>query len=207
MAISTFTTKITGGGKIQASNATYLTARNATTGTVSTETSRPGNSNIAGTYYVGRGFCTFDLTDPTSGLAIPVGSTIIEGANTFIRAVGVGAAQNVDTDSLTLVASTPASNISLTGNDFDNIGSTQFVTALPFASWNGSGNNDIQLNATAIAALVLAAFNAFAWRTTKDIAGTQPTNYNWTDMADGTNLLSIEYTPPAVGRNQAYIVG
>jgi len=194
MAISTFTTAITGGGKIQASNATYATAQAATSGTVSTEESRPGNSIITAVYYVGRGFCTFDLS------SIPTSATIVEGANTFIRAVGAGGgAQNADSDSITVVAATPASNTALEANDFDNVGTTQFITAVSLGSWSTSGNNDYQLNATGVAAVqsALGGYVKFAWRTTKDISATQPAGFNWADMVDGTNYLSVEYTVPS----------
>lgn len=193
-AISTFTANGGGHGRIFAQNATYLTARNATTGTVDTGIARPAQDLLAGpNYSVQRSFAPFNTA------TIPGGSTIVSGANNFIRAVGAAIEVNTDSDSVSVVASTQASNTALEANDFDNVGTTKFATDLLITSWIDTGNNDFQLNTDGIANISLTSYSRFAWRTAQDISATAPTGANNVSMVNDTNLLSVEHIPGGSG--------
>ena len=185
----TFTANGGGQGRVGATNATYITAHDATTGTKSNDITRPTNATG---FEIQRGFAPFDTS------AIIDDATIAVGSSTFIRCLVTGKDDN-DSDSISVVASTQASDTALVGDDYDNVGTTKFVTDKTIADITtavapGSAN-DFQLNASGIANISKTGYSKFAWRTAKDIASTAPTvGNNNIQMVDNTNLLSVEYS-------------
>ena len=193
--IVTFTADGGGNGRIYYSDTTYAATHNSTAGdTVDAgTTNRPGQKyNVDTTYTIWRAFAPFNL-----GTTIPSNATIVAGTNTFVRAVGTGGATSDDSDSISLVASTQASNTALVVNDFDNVGTIKLATDKTMASW-ALGNQDFQLNTAGVAAVqaAIGGYVKFAWRTAQDIASTPPTGANIANMGNATNLLSVEYTLP-----------
>jgi len=189
--ITTFNVNGDGSGRVHATNATYSTARNATTGTANNGNStRPVNSWDGSQYFVARAFEPFDTS------SLDDGATIQDSANTFLRLKGSGvAATNTDSDSLCIVASTQASNTALVNDDYDNIGSTKYNdTDLSHGSWNSTAgaNNDMTFNATGVAAISKTGYTPLALRTTKELAGTTPTGHNYVDVQDNNTILSVE---------------
>lgn len=188
----TFTANGGGQGRVGASNATYATAQAATTGTASNSTTRPMQFT---SFEINRGFAPFNTA------TIADAATVVSGANTFIRCLVTGKDDN-DSDSISVVASTQASNTGLVGDDYDNVGTTKFVTdvtigAITTAAAPGSANS-FQLNASGIANISFTTYSKFAWRTAKDVAAVAPTvGNNNIQMVDDTNLLSVEYTVPS----------
>lgn len=102
-------------GVVYKSDATWAGARDAATGTVGiNETSdniaRTFYNSAGPTYHARRGFFLFDSS------ALTAAATISAGVISF---AGTGAAViNIDTSSIHIVASTPASNTALAAADF-----------------------------------------------------------------------------------------
>jgi len=77
-----------------------------------------------------------------------------------------------------IFASNPASNTSLTGNDFTTVGTTAFSTKIADTSWSTSAYNDFALNASGLAAISKTGVSKFASAESDfDIANVEPT---WT---------------------------
>ncbi len=98
--LATFTANGGGNGKIRAQGNVYATVQAATTGTASA-VGQATNYYADPTYIIDRGFAPFDTS------SIGAGTTIV---SSFLRAVGNGTGENANTDSLSVVASTQASN-------------------------------------------------------------------------------------------------
>ena len=92
---------------------------------------------------------------------------------------------------LGVTASNPASNTALAAGDFDAISNTAFATAVSVSALNTSaGQNweDLDFNATGIAALALDGISKFVIRYTADITDTAG---NW---SSGANVLVVAKT-------------
>ncbi len=195
LGVDTFTANGGGHGRVyNNSSSTYSTVRNATTGTVDSGSTRPSNSFDNPNYFIGHAHAPFNL-DTT----IPAGAVIKDTANTFIRATGDGAAvSNADTDSVSVVESSQASNTSLASGDYNDLGTTKLAADLGIGSWSVSGNNDRDLNASGVALIqaAIGGYVKFGWRTAKDISATQPGGRNYVGMVNNTNVLSVDWEVP-----------
>jgi len=65
---------------------------------------------------------------------------------------------------INIVASTPASNIDLVMDDFDQLGTTAFSTAKTTATWSTSAYNDFTLNASGLTAISKTSVSKFGAR-------------------------------------------
>jgi len=139
-------------------------------------------------YVIDRYFFHFDTS------SIPENATIVSA---FLRILGSNTSSaNADSDGITLVASTVTSDTTLATSDWANIGATQFITALTFASFNTTGNNDLTLNASGLAAIVLNAHSKFAIITSRDLSSSAPTGLNNQTFDQSGTLLSVTYSVP-----------
>ena len=151
----------------------YTTTHDAATGTAVNDSS--GVISVWNTicttpvYYIYRGFLLFDTS------SIPDTDTI-SSATFSAQGDAGGGTSNGDTDSIAVVASTPASNTALATADYDAVGTTQLSTGIGIGSISTAAYNDWVLNATGIANISTTGVSKFALRTTKDISATTPTN-------------------------------
>lgn len=182
-------------GVVNATDATWSTARNATSGvaSVSDTNERPGLcSQFSPPYYIYRGFFNFD----TSGIA---DTDEISAGVLSLSGNGV-ATLNADTCSLQIVAATPAGTNTLVGGDFDNIGSTVFAT-MTFANWVTTNNtyNDFTLDANGRANISKTAVSSFGARNSRDTGNTAPTGQNAITcyFADGNTAPKLVVTHAA----------
>ena len=161
----------------------YVTQRGGTYATVQADTvgdtandsgtgAEVNNLKTGATYYVYRAFFLFDTS------SIPDSDTI---SSAVFSAYGFSVG-NADSDSMSVVASTPASNTALVLADFDQVGTTKFATDIPLGSWNTAGYNDFTLNGSGVAAVTKTGISKFALRMAKDISATQPTGLNYAEM-------------------------
>lgn len=98
-----------------------------------------------------RGFFPFDLS------GIPAGATILSATlKLYVTAKASGGGGTTANNSVCMVASTQASPSALANSDFSQVGSTEWMTRVPFANLTASAYNDFPLNATGIAALQAA---------------------------------------------------
>lgn len=141
-------------------SATYLTAQN----------SKPG----AADFNLQRAFVLFDTSALTASANIS--SAVVSIYGTFKA--------DANTDSLRLVASTPASNTALVTGDWDQLGTTALASDITLASFSTTGYNDFTMSD--LTAVSKTSITKLGFRTTKDIAATAPTgsNYAQFDSAD-----------------------
>lgn len=199
MPTSTFTAG-SGRGRLQNVNGTYSTCRNASS--ASETVADTGTVESAAAYAISRYYAPFDLTSPTSGLAIPAGATI---NSAFLRLVGTGKT-DTDADSIVVVANTQASNTALAQDDFDQTGGTSFGS-MAVSAFNGAGNNDITLNATGLANIIGGTYAKFAVKfNTRDLGNSAPSGNNVVNFTSGSTLLSIDWSPPVNNRSYVYVV-
>jgi len=102
--------------------------------------------------------------------AIPVDSTI----NSASLKAFADSKQDSFSDSLTVVASAPASNVSLAASDYQTVGSTAFSSAKTIASVTTSAYNTFALNATGVAAIAMGGITKLALRMESDRSNTEP---------------------------------
>lgn len=169
MTVTTFYSG-TGDGRVRNSNATYATCQSAATGDVATDndTQAPvGNGKFGATYFINRGFVPFDTS------TLP-DTDAISAANLGLYRYADEA--DVDSDSISIVQSSQASNTALATADFDAIGTTKGATDKTFAAWiaNGAAYNVFALNATGQGWISKTGYTLIGARTAKDIAATQP---------------------------------
>lgn len=115
-----------------------------------------------------RAFYLFDTA------ALPDGDTI-DSATLSIKGSGKFDATGI-TPNVNIYASTPASNTDLVTDDFDQVGSTAFATAITYANWSTSAYNDFALNASGLAAITKTGVSKFSARNAAyDVADSQAT--------------------------------
>lgn len=91
-----------------------------------------------------RGFFLFDTSSMTDTDVVSSATVLLSGAN---KTNGL-----TQEDELHIVATTPASNTTIAGSDYANVGSTSFGS-VAYASWSTSAYNSFTLNASGIAAV------------------------------------------------------
>lgn len=168
--------------------ADYAAVQSATDGDVINDTSTGDrgirNSDVGGSYSIFRSAFLFDTS------SIPDTDSITSA--TFSLYGTGSASEDVDTDSVSVVASTPASNTAIALGDFDQFGTTKLATDITIASWNTGAYNDFTLNASGLAAISKTGITKLGARTAKDISATTPTgeNYVFTHYADQTGTTN-----------------
>jgi hypothetical protein len=186
----------TGDDDISKSNNTYNTAHDATSGTVGTgqETINCVHQYVNPTYYIYRTFITFNTS------ALGVGASISD-AKLYWYARNDAGYVDTDSDSITIVQSTQAGT-TLGANDFDNVGTTNFITPLDWTSISLANYNASTLNASGISNISLTSNSLFAWRASKDVSRTAPgarskVSISSTETAgtDQDPYIYITYTP------------
>lgn len=183
--------------------AAYATAHDAATGTGVDLTSINllliDNSISATLFYMSRSLMTFDTSLLTSGATISSAVLSLFG--------DTSGNVNADTDSASIVASTPAANNAYAVEDYDQFGTTKLATDIGIASINTTAYNDFSLNANGISNISLTGISRFGTRTAKDISNTAPSvglNNVWFKSADNTGTtndpkLVVTYTISVAG--------
>ena len=88
---------------------------------------------------------------------------------------GDGIAENNGfTSSIVCVASTQASNTTLTTSDWASYGATEFITRVGFASWNENAYNDFSLNASGIGNISKTGVSKFTFLESHDFDNSEP---------------------------------
>lgn len=181
-------------------NGDYATCRNAATGSGAdsgdqlyfTYEFRSGLSD----YRMFRNFTLFDTS------SIPDGDTI--SSATYSICHFTANAANANSDSVSIVGATPASNTSITTADYDQLGSTKFATDIAFATITGNDTfYDFPLNATGIAAISKVGITKIGFRTALDIANTTPTGLGQRNFY-GSNDAAFD---PALVVEHSSVVG
>lgn len=164
-------------GRVENEGTVYATVHDAIAGSSAADNSvtqyQARNSFFGGTTYnISRGFYLFD-------------TAAIEDTDTISSATfsicGSGTAEaNADTETMVLVASTPATNVALVVADFDQLGTTSFGTfaVAGYDQTDGTYNN-ITINATGIAAISKTGVTKFGLRMQRDIDSSAPTGENY----------------------------
>lgn len=136
-------------------------------------------------YTITRFFTLFDTS------ALGSGATI--SAATWSVAANGGTKANADSQDIDLVSSNPASNTSIAGDDYDQVGTTVYGS-LAVSSWVDTNNtyNNISLNASGLAAISKTGITKFAARLSRDTDNTAPTGNGYVGgyMADNTGTSS-----------------
>lgn len=170
------TTTVDGGFQTDASNATWATVHDATTGTA---TDNGAFINAAGFLcgttsnrftHIYRSMFLFDTSSLTSSATIS--STVFSLWNRFKQDDGGR------TPSINVYDATPASNTALVNGDYDNFGTTALATAISYASWDNTDTiyGDFTLNATGIAAVSKTGVTKLGVRdATYDVPNSAPT--------------------------------
>ena len=154
---------------------TYANVRDAATGSFAQDNDASNNAfltQLGGSFFaVQRDFFLFD----TSGIGDT--DTITAAVISF---AGTGsAADNADTSSINIVATTPASDTAITTADYDQAGSTVFAS-LAISSWNSTDGtyNDLTLDANGIAAVSKTGITKLGGRNSLDVNNTTPLGLN-----------------------------
>jgi hypothetical protein len=159
-------------GYVLNSGSTYSTVRGAASGSA---VSNDGgiltwsNYKSGATYGVERAIIVFDTS------ALGDGDTIDSAT---LSLYGPASVNNVDSDSMSIVGATPASDNVLVVGDYSQIGTTKFASDIAFASLSLGGYNDFSLNASGLSNISKTGASKFGGRTAKEIAGTAPTGLN-----------------------------
>lgn len=114
---------------------------------------------------IDRGVFLFDTSALTAG-------AVVSAATMSIYVTSKANSDNDGTDYIAVISTTPASNTALVGNDFNNVGGTNFtdsppdITAITTATYT-----NITLNASGIAAVATAGITKFALQEGHDFTG------------------------------------
>ena len=186
------------------SGESYATIQSASAGTgvENSGTSAEVNNLTIGNYRISRFFVAFDTSSISDTDTID-SATLSYNSNDK---------SSTDSDSVSVVAATPASPTTYVTGDFDQVGSTKLATDITIAAWSTSGYNDFALNASGLANVSKTGVSKFAFRLAKDISATQPTGVNYVDgrTADvvGTTQdpkLVVVHTAPVTPQNSLII--
>lgn len=97
------------------------------------------------------------------------------------------------TPDINVYSSNPASNTGLVAGDYDSLGTTDFATAITYASFTTAGYNDFILNASGISAIDTGGVTKLGLRNSNyDVADVAPT---WS--ADGNSFMTGIYAETA----------
>jgi len=127
-----------------------------------------------------RSFFLFDTS------ALPDTDTI-DSATISLYGEVVTTNANIPTQSIVPVASTPASDTTITTADFDQLGNTAFSTGIAFTSFSTSAYNDFALNASGLSAISKTGISKFGFRTVSDQSNTEPSVSIWNE--DTTRII------------------
>ncbi len=116
--------------------------------------------------YAARTFATF-LTS-SLGSSATISSAVISWSG------DTAAASDGFTSSIVTVASTQASNNSLSTADWNSYGATELSSRKTVASWNPNGFNDFTLNSNGISNINKTGVSKFAWLESNDFDNTEP---------------------------------
>ena len=95
------------------------------------------------------------------------------------------------TPTINIYSSAPASDTELVGGDYDSLGSTNYATAITYASWNTAGYNDFTLNASGLAAISATGVSKFGLRSESfDVNDAEPT---WSANGLGFKIRMADY--------------
>jgi hypothetical protein len=191
-----------GDGKVYATSATYLTAHDATTGTaVSDEETQVfcQHEISGGTYQVTRYFFPFDTS------SLPDNCIVVGGIfSWYFTNANAPTTYNPDSDSVSIIQTSQASPTSLTGNDFDNVGTTKGATDIAFADIPSSaGYVNHTLNATGLSWVSSSGYTYLGIRNARDISSSAPTNRTYLNA--GTFANSATNKPKLVVFYQIYV--
>lgn len=159
-------------GHIRNSGATYATVQSAATGNSVQDTDPDAltqNTVDAGTYYITRSVFIFDTSILPDTMTVSSATLHVKDTNSSFS--------NTDTDTLTVVSASPASDSSLSTADFDAFGTTSYGS-LALSSRVANAYNTITLNADGLAAIAKTGNTRLGLRMAKDISATQPTGIN-----------------------------
>lgn len=146
---------------------------------------------------LGRIFLLFDTSSLGNGVTIDSGTISLRGLSKFKDAWTID-------DNIHVTSSSPATNDTLTNNDYPSVGSVSFGS-VSYADFSTSGYNNIALNASGLANISKTGVSKFAIRWGADLTNTPPT---WADsaqlranfrLADNTGssedpVLTVNYT-------------
>lgn len=97
------------------------------------------------------------------------------------------------TPNINIYSSTPASNTSLVEEDYDQVGTTAFSTAVTYSGWSTTGYNDFAFNSDGLAAVNAVGISKFSARNANyDVSGTVPTH-----SVSGDSYVSTYYADQA----------
>lgn len=147
---------------------------------------RAGTSAWGG---VCRGFATFDASAIGDSDTINSGTLSLNGTS---KTDTIGSA---DLD-VQVYQSSQASATALAKNDFNLTGTTAFSSAITYTNWSTVAYNDYALNASGLANISKTTYSMFAFRSTKDVSGTEPAGAG-TDSAVQVNCYFADQTGTA----------
>ncbi len=116
-------------------------------------------------FNMSRGIMLFDTS------SIPAGAAIISAR---LRLYVETKADTNFSQSVNVVASTPASNTALVNADYGQLAATAFITAATIASLTTSAYNNLTLNATGLAAITRAGITKLGLRLSSDFNNVEP---------------------------------
>lgn len=124
----------------------------------------------SGSYHpIRRGYFPYDTSALTSGAVISAATLSIYGGSGTI---------NDNSSAIYIVQSTQASATDLVVEDYDQLGSVDFSTNIPYASWNTAGYNDFALNASGLANISKTGYSMFGALDKLDFLNTGPATSN-----------------------------
>jgi hypothetical protein len=191
-----------GDGWVGAGATTYAAVNAATTGTANTTDSSQvfcQNDRVSGSdFQIKRYFFPFDTS------SLPDNCTITAATfSWYFTKDSAPTAFNPNSDAVSLIQTSQASSTSLTGNDFDNVGTTKGASDVNFADIpNSAAYVDMALNATGLTWISKTGVTYLGLRSKNDIANSAPTGRSFLDSGvfanSATNKpkLVITYTIP-----------
>lgn len=185
-------------GRVWTSNASWASARGATTGTVNdnTTSNTVGVYFTGGLYYVLRGFYLFNTS------SLPDTDTV---SSATLSPCTDAEGYNDDSDSLHAVETAPASNTALASGDIDSVVFTT-LGSVTIASISNNSCFDIALNATGLTKISLTGVTKLGMISGRDLSNTAPTGLNarnvyWAEQTGTTNdpLLTVVHAAAGGG--------
>lgn len=174
----------------------WTAARTATSGNIGSSSSSTMSMRSekisASDFRLSRIFLFFDTSELGVGATINSATLRVEVSN---GVTGIDGA---------LVEGTPASDSVVVGDDYDQVGTTEFATRQSFGS---AGTKTFTLNANGLNNIDLTGTSIFAIRNERDIDNIEPTTndvgypiiYSVDDATEGNRpLLTINYEPAIV---------
>ena len=192
--VSTFTPNSGGTGQIrntQIDTTAWADVINAASGTAADPSTAPyvDNTKDAGNFTCARGYTPFDTSSLTAD------ATITAGVNTL----GLYFTSRTDNNSLSvsIFSSTQASNTTLATSDFSLVGTTQFITAVTYASLTLNAVNTLTLNSSGDSNISKTGFSKFSYKSSGDYNNSAPTLVNalqFTGSGANAPVLTVTYT-------------